>query len=253
MAVRCLVAGFNYPNTGMDLPDCVLDAEQKRDLFETVLPDAQVVFQTDRTRTQYLNDLTEFAESIGVEDTGIWYDSGHGSRVRSNTEPDGWDECLVCMPEPGEPWPPGYYIRDDKVAAILTKARGPVFAMIDRCYSGTVTREMYARGLYFGAIRLPRFYPLDEPRYEEDTTTDGRMTRLGPGVLLHAACREGQLAYSTGRGGAFSLAWNKLWRPGKTWRDMQQAIVPTVLPTNEYPQHPVLYGNRRMRGWVALV
>jgi hypothetical protein len=238
----------------MDLPDCILDAEQKRDLLLAHKPAIinawggtfDPIYQTDRSDIEYEADLNEVAQSVGVDDWGLIYDSGHGSRKRGATEEDGWNECIITMPKPGSP---GIQIIDDKINAILSQAQGPIFYMSDRCYSGGFSRGMFALDVAMGVQKRPRFYPIDIPEYGEKVTFDTGIG--GSWGLMVSGCMEGELSYSTGRGGAWSLRWNEQWHPGMTWRQVQRAIVPALLPTAEFPQNPKLIGSVALKNRVA--
>lgn len=242
--VSCLTVGFGYPNTGMDLPDTVLDSEQKRDLFRSVLPpEVEVVWQRDRGKSEYRNDLLSCVEVPQAHDeVALIYDSGHGTRVRGGDEEDGWNEAIVTMPKPGEA---GIQIIDDELARIFARCRGQVVYLSDRCFSGGFSRAAFARDLFFGNTRLPRFYPTDVPEPGEKVWFASKLSGTAWGLLASASA-EGEVSYSTGQGGAWSLAWNAAFARDLSLREINRALK-AKFDTASYPQHPKLVGKLALK------
>jgi len=195
--------------------------------------------------------------------------SGHGSFVpdQNGDEPDGTDECLC--PYDIEARGP---ITDDELFDLYRNhARNVKVVMIsDSCHSGTVAR--------FAPITTPPTIPGGQaPQRKvrflppEVYLAKAALARLGArrafrassppgryGALLLAGCQDTEYSYDAyfqGRpNGAFSFvalrALAKL--PAQaTYLDWYKAIR-KVLPSQQYPQSPNLYGSSSMKGWKAL-
>jgi len=266
-----LCIGINdYPGTGSDLAGCVNDANDwskglKARGFDTkVLVDKQATGQGIRA---VIKDAVASATSVG--DQVIVQYSGHGSYVDDleGDEPDGTDECL-CPYDIGTKGE----LTDDELAELYGARRyGVRLVMLsDSCHSGTVAR--------FARISTPptvkgkkapqrrvRFLPpatflsarrvahLGQRRATRASSPPGR----GTGLLM-SACQDVEYSYDAwfnGRAnGAFSFVALKALKSLKknaTYRAWHTAIR-EVLPSQQYPQQPNLFGTRTMKAWPAL-
>jgi hypothetical protein len=202
-------------------------------------------------------------------DSAVITYSGHGSFVpdTDGDEPDGTAECL-CPYDVGSQGP----ITDDELFDLYSaRPAGVKLLMIsDSCHSGTVAR--------FAPITTPptiagghapqrkvRFLPPAAYLSQREVAKLGlrRAFRKSspPGryaALLMAGCQDTEYSYDAyfkGRpNGAFSFvalrALPKL--PAKaTYKDWFAAIR-KVLPSQQYPQSPNLYGSSSMKGWKVL-
>jgi metacaspase-1 len=270
MAKRALCIGINdYPGTGSDLAGCVNDANdwaealRKRDFEVQMLLDKQA---TGKAMRQGITALIGGAKA--GENVVITY-SGHGSFVpdKDGDEPDGTDECLC----PYDIRSKGPITDDELFDLCCDHERNVKIAMIsDSCHSGTVAK--------FAPITTPptlegvgapqrkvRFLPPGAYLSTADAAKLGarRAFRKSspPGryaALLLAGCQDTEYSYDAyfqGRpNGAFSFvalrALAKL--PAKaSYLDWYKAIR-KVLPSQQYPQSPNLYGSSSMKGWKAL-
>jgi hypothetical protein len=113
-------------------------------------------------------------------------------------------------------------------------------------------RAAAVRDRFYGnATALPRYWPTADSA-SPFVPTAGRIVDVRSRRGLFAACQEHELAYSTGRGGAFSLAFEACWKPGMTWRELRQAITPAYVPTGQFPQTPRFDGGGDRDGLVLV-
>jgi hypothetical protein len=260
MKRRALCIGINdYPGTDSDLAGCVNDANDWAAAF------------TDRGFTG--NVIRKAIESLvtGARkgDSIVVQFSGHGSFVpdEDGDEPDGTDECL-CPYDLKEEGP----ITDDELFDLFSaRPQGARVLMIsDSCHSGTVAR--------FAPITTPpttkdrnppqrkvRFLPPAAFLSRSDATKLGTGRARRPssppgryGALLMAGCQDTEYSYDAsfeGRAnGAFTfVALRSLasLAAEATYGDWYKAIR-RVLPSQQYPQTPNLYGSKSMRRWTVL-
>lgn len=270
MSRLALCIGINdYPGTEMDLAGCLNDAGDWAKAFRgrgftvSALLDARATGRAVRGAIRDLLDKARDGDTVAIQ-----Y-SGHGSFVpdEDGDEPDGTDECL-CPHDVMAEGP----ITDDELFTLFS-AREPgvkVLFISDSCHSGTVAR--------FAPILTPpttraRRAPQRKVRFLPPEVYLGRsaLVRLGsrralkpsspPGryaSLLLSACQDTEYSYdawfNSRPNGAFTYvaleALKKL--PAEaTYRDWHRAIR-AVLPSQQYPQTPNLYGSKEMKGWIAL-
>jgi hypothetical protein len=267
---RALCIGINdYPGTGSDLAGCVNDANDwaaaftDRGFAVKKLIDRRATGNAIRKAIESLVTGARNGDSIVVQ-----Y-SGHGSFVpdEDGDEPDGTDECL-CPYDLKDEGP----ITDDELFDLFSaRPQGARVLMIsDSCHSGTVAR--------FAPITTPpttkdrnppqrkvRFLPpaaflsrsdaakLGTGRARRPSSPPGRY-----GALLLAGCQDTEYSYDAyfeGRAnGAFTfVALRSLasLTAEATYGDWYKAIR-RVLPSQQYPQTPNLYGSKSMRSWTVL-
>lgn len=192
--------------------------------------------------------------------------SGHGTFVpdQDGDEADGSDEA-ICPHDVVAGGP----ITDDELFELYSvRSYGSRLIVIsDSCHSGTVTR--------FAPIRTPptargkrpprrtvRFMP---PATFLSARAASRLPRLHKGsppgryaALLLAGCQDWEYSYDAwfrGRpNGAFSyvaLRALEALPAGETYAAWQR-LIRSVLPSQQYPQTPNLYGTKHRRSWPAL-
>ena len=270
MAKYALCIGINdYPGTESDLAGCVNDADDwsaelaRRGFCVTGLIDRQATGKAMRSAIRKIVSGADTGDLIVVQ-----Y-SGHGSFIpdEDGDEPDGTDECL-CPYDVRSRGP----ITDDELFDLYSARKtGVKLVMIsDSCNSGTVSR--------FAPITTPpaapgvkarhttvRFLPPAAFLTKRETARFGirRAVRRSspPGrnaSLLLAGCQETEYSYDAyfqGRpNGAFTfVALQTLAKLPKsaTYADWYKAIR-KVLPSQEYPQTPNLYGSKSMKKWKVL-
>lgn len=270
MAKYALCIGINnYPGTGSDLAGCVNDANDwskalaARGFAVKRLIDRAATGKAMREAIARTIGLTRRGDCVAIQ-----Y-SGHGSFVpdADGDEPDGTDECL-CPWDIDRKGP----ITDDELfdlySACADGAR--LFVLSDSCHSGTVAR--------FAPIRTPptiagRKAPQRKVRFLPPAAFLSRreMSELGmrrrmrsaspPGRyagLLMSGCQDTEYSYDAyfqGRpNGAFTfVALRALANLPKnaTYQAWFKAIK-SILPSQQYPQSPNLYGSSSMKRWKAL-
>jgi hypothetical protein len=271
MAKRALCIGINdYPGTGSDLAGCVNDANdwaaalKVRGFSVRRLNDKKA---TGRAIREAIGGLLGRAKS---GDLVVVQYSGHGSYVpdEDGDEPDGTDECLC----PYDIRSKGPITDDDLFDLYSARPQGVRVLMIaDSCHSGTVAR--------FAPIKTPptikgRHAPQGKVRFLPPAVFLSRsdVAKLGvrrairpsspPGryaALLIAGCQDTEYSYDAtfeGRpNGAFSFVALRCLASlsaRATYRDWFAAIR-KVLPSQQYPQTPNLYGSSSMKKWRVLV
>jgi len=262
-----LCIGINdYPGTSSDLAGCVNDARDwaaalaGRGFAVSTLLDRKATGAAIRTSIRGLLSRARKGDTVLIQF------SGHGSFVpdEDGDEPDGTDECLCPYDVVGK----GPITDDELYELYSDRLPGVKVVMIaDSCHSGTVAR--------FAPITTPpatteahpprrtvRFLPpgnflskraadrLGTNRRVRSTSAPGRN-----GALLLAGCQDTEYSYDAyfqGRpNGAFTfVALRALEGLAKTatYRDWYKAIR-AVLPSQQYPQTPNLYGSSSMKAW----
>lgn len=270
MAKHALCIGINdYPGTGSDLAGCVNDARDwsaalaDRGFQVARLLDRQATGKAMRQAIEAVIDKAKPGDSVVIQ-----Y-SGHGSYVPDDDgdEPDGTDECLC----PYDIMSKGPLV-DDELFELYSSCKPGVKLIVisDSCHSGTVAR--------FAPIQTPpsaagRHPPQRKVRFLPPAAYLGRreLAKLGmlrarrsaspPGryaALLMAGCQDTEYSYDAyfrGRpNGAFSYvalqALKKL--PARASYSAWYKAVRKVLPSQQYPQSPNLYGSSSMKRWKAL-
>jgi len=267
MKKRALCIGINdYPGTGSDLAGCVNDANDwaavlsKRGFSVDKILDKQAT--GDAIRREIKAMITEAKRG----DLVVVQYSGHGSFVpdEDGDEPDGTDECL-CPYDITSKGP----ITDDEMFDLFSAHQQgvKVFMISDSCHSGTVTK--------FAPIMTPptirgkdapqrkvRFLPpavfLSKREFAKLGVRRAFRASGPPGryaALLMAGCQDTEYSYDAyfeGKAnGAFSfVALHALesLKPKATYQDWFKEIR-KILPSQQYPQTPNLYGSTSMKRW----
>lgn len=264
-----LCIGINdYPGTGNDLAGCVNDAQDWGAEFTRRGFTVSTLLDRKATGKGMREAIAQIIGRGKSGDTLIIQYSGHGSFVpdEDGDEADGTDECL-CPWDISSKGP----ITDDELSEILgRRAPGVRLVMIsDSCHSGTVAR--------FAPITTPATMkgaraPARKVRFLPPATylSARQITRLGPrsmrpasppgrhnGLLL-AGCQDTEYSYDAwfeGRAnGAFTfvaLRELKHLPANATYQDWFNAIR-KVLPSQQYPQKPNLFGTAAMKKWKVL-
>jgi uncharacterized caspase-like protein len=145
---RALIVGVGrYRMPGANLPGIDKDVEMMREVARLLgFKDAQIKIVMDEEATlagiQRAFD-SWLVQGVGAGDRALFYFSGHGSRMADHDgdEPDRLDEIMI--PHDFEPTSgdPRNALVDDMFGQWLTRIRSRrVYAFIDACHSGTVTR-----------------------------------------------------------------------------------------------------------------
>lgn len=270
MKKLALCIGINdYPGTDSDLAGCVNDAKDWGSTFASRGFDVQYLLDQAATGAGMRKSIKGILGAAAPGDIVVIQYSGHGSFVpdTDGDEPDGTDECL-CPYDIVKNGP----IVDDELS-VLYAQRAPDVKLIvfsDSCHSGTVARfapittPPTAKGKHPPARKV-RFLPPGnflKPKEIQGLGLRFRRAASPPGrqeALLMAGCQDTEYSYDAffeGRpNGAFTfVALRELARLPKTatYQDWYDKIR-KVLPSQQYPQMPNLYGTSTMKKWKVLV
>jgi hypothetical protein len=271
MAKYALCIGINdYPGTDSDLAGCVNDANDWADALTNRGFTVTKLLDRKATGDAIRKAVKAIVSGAKRGDTVVVQYSGHGSYVpdADGDEPDGTDECLC----PHDIMTNGPITDDELFDLFNAKKLGVKLIMIsDSCHSGTVTR--FARIVTPPTIkggnapqRKVRFMPPSVFLSARSAATLGvrRAFRASspPGryaSLLISGCQDTEYSYDAyfeGRpNGAFSfvaLDCLKSLPANATYQQWHKAIR-NVLPSQQYPQAPNLYGSTSMKRWKVFV
>jgi hypothetical protein len=270
MAKYGLVIGINdYPGTSSDLSGCVNDANDWKSLLEKKGFEVARLLDKEATGKAIREGIRSVIKPARSGDLVVIQYSGHGSFVpdKNGDEPDGVDECLC----PHDLMTKGVITDDELFELYDAKAKGVKLLVIsDSCHSGTVARlaPILTPPAMKGKVspqRKVRFLPPSVFLSKREVTAIGSGLRhratSAPGryaALLMAGCQDAEYSYDAwfeGRpNGAFSFvalrALAKL-TPKATYSDWFKAIR-TMLPSQQYPQSPNLFGSTTMKKWKVL-
>lgn len=266
-AKYALCIGINdYPGTDSDLAGCVNDTNDWASALSKHGFNVKKLFDREATGEQVRKAIMFVVGEAKKGDLVVIQYSGHGSFVPDidGDEPDGTDECLC----PYDIMTKGPITDDELFELYSARQNGVKVLMVsDSCHSGTVAR--------FAPITTPptiksknapqrkiRFLPpaVFLPEREVGKLGVRRAFRSSspPGRyagLLMAGCQDTEYsydAYFNGRpNGAFTfVALNSLrsLSPQATYWDWFKSIR-KVLPSQQYPQSPNLYGSKSMKRW----
>ena len=196
---RAMIIGLNYTGQPYALPDCEMDAQAMREMLESNGVDCQV--STGQCSAEWLiaHLTTVEATRQKKSDTLYLYFSGHGTQIYSGTDPfeaDRYDEA-ICLYKKGV----GIQVlKDHDLRAALDKIPGTKIVILDSCFSGGMAREVRKPG------KARKFVQYDAGSMEVyKSETPKTITPKSP-LYYMFACAEQEVSYSTGIGGAFTLA-----------------------------------------------
>lgn len=262
-----LCIGINdYPGTGSDLSGCVNDANDWSKILTQKGFTVTKLLDKNATRKNILDAMKVLIEQAVKGDSVIFQYSGHGTYIpdKDGEESDGTDECLC----PYDLYTKGP-ITDDELNDLFTSKKNGVKLVLfsDSCHSGTVTRfsEITTPPTTSGKnapVRKVKFLPPANFLSKKDLSKLGttRMFRRSSppgryGSLLMSGSQDVEYSYDAWfqnrPNGAFTfvaLETLKHLKPTATYQDWYKAIR-KVLPSQQYPQSPNLYGSRAMKRW----
>jgi hypothetical protein len=237
MAIHALHIGNNYRGTDYSLPDCELDARMMAADFGTLSLSHELQVGRQASRDGILRAGRAIKSRLAPGDCWVITNSGHGTREKKSGR---WVEAIVC--DGGE------LIYDFEFFNLIHDElpagdKGVVvFAISDSCFSGGLEREWSER--IRRTIHIDRCKPHDAipPRKRQSTSP----LAADP---YFSACATKEESYSTGKGGAMTLAVHKTMKEQKglkSFAEMFQRIGGRphgLLPTDEWPQHPQCEGS----------
>lgn len=230
MAIKALYVATNFTDTINELPDCELDARNWKKLLSPWCASSTLVLGKKATRKGILDAGKKWLASLEPGDLGILLFSQHGTREMIDGQ---WHEAIVCDDM--------QLIYDFESAGLLAHRKRGTFVVVlsDTCHSGGMPR---------GNPRIARTIPLSRCKRHKATPPE-RMRAL-PDVIYYGGCDDEEYSYSTGTGGAMSLAMQGvIFEKGREtsfgWLYKRVAGPKGLLPTDEYPQTPQVTASAR--------
>lgn len=235
--------GNNYPGSNVELSGCVNDAKDWGALL--TLAGYEVLSLIECDKATAVGALTDLVAKTGWGDRAVFTYSGHGTWVpdRNGDEPDGRDEA-ICMTD----FMQGGLLLDDEIHRIfsgLKRGAGALY-LSDSCFSGSVNR-------FAGhAVGRPRFVsPAVFTQLNEDQARGMEVKAATVPELatsLISGCTDREFSYDAWfevngnerPNGAFTRAAIDTYSPGQSLNTWFKRIRPGKLPSEDYPQSPVL-------------
>lgn len=265
-----LCIGINdYPGTDSDLAGCVNDVHDWGKALETRGFTVTKLLDAAATGRAIRDGIAQVIGQASSGDLVVIQYSGHGSFVpdEDGDEPDGTDECFC----PHDLQTNGPLTDDELSELFAARASGvKVVLFSDSCHSGTVARfapitTPPTTKSKTAPVRKVRFLPPATFLSSRDASKLGVRSRRPaspPGrhqVLLLSGCQDTEYSYDAffaGRpNGAFTFVALKALAElpsSAKYKDWYRAIR-QVLPSQQYPQSPNLYGTSTMKNWKVLV
>ena len=216
--IQLLAGATDYPGYDYGLPDCELDCSRVKEAFK---PFAKVKTLTAKRPTYdaLRAAVQSFARNLKPSDFGLLYWSGHGTVDSINGRRV---EAIVCYG--GEL----YYDFEMRADLNLRPDGAMIAALVDACHSGGLPRGHKGRVRKLpiaDCVRRSVSLPARSP--------------AKPNAIF-SACKATELAYSTGDGGAMTLAFLKAFkqRKDKTTLPALFKAIQKELPSDEWPQTP---------------
>lgn len=249
MSKTALCVGINsYP--GATLQGCVNDADDWGKLLTGRGYDVHRMVDGDATMKNIRDELKLMVGSLRYRDRFVFQYSGHGTYAtdKNGDEPDQQDEAIC----PVDCFSVGMFY-DDEIGAILqSRAFGArILQISDSCFSGSVSRFAGVRPNPMGKIKfLP---PHTMPYRPKQSTPRGLTLRSN---LLMSGCTDEEYSYDAWFGsrpnGAFTrAAIDMLMHSPGSYRSWHTQIM-SRLPSEAYPQTPVLEGSYYKKSWAPL-
>jgi len=269
MTKTALCIGINdYPGTASDLRGCVNDVDDWSRELKSRGFTVEKLTNSKAKRAEMRSRIAALVKGADYGDCVVIVYSGHGSFVEDldGDEPDGTDECLC----PYDTATKGVITDDDLYELYSARERGVRLIMIsDSCHSGTVAKfnpivtppTLRGRGAPERKVRfLPPGAFLSKRKVSALGSRGPSHTSSPPGrhaALLLSGCQDSEFSYDAyfeGRpNGAFSFvalkALKKLPKHA-SYRDWYEQIR-KMLPSQQYPQTPNLYGGSWMKKWAV--
>ena len=197
---RAIIIGLNYTGEPYALPDCERDADMMAAMLES--RGVETFVQKGECSANWLIQHLLHVEATRqtIADTLYIYFSGHGAQYRNLNERDATGEAICLYKNQVL-----ILLKDNDLVAALDRVPGTKIVIFDSCFSGGMNRETVEpqEGMQ---KKYLAFDPETMVMYESIAKRD--VLRYTPQYFLFA-CAEEQVSYSTGNGGAFTLALNR--------------------------------------------
>lgn len=231
MAIHGLFIGNDYKGTDYELPDCELDARNVCAAFKPYCQSTVLLTGAKATRDGIHNAGRRIKAELKDDDGWLISNSSHGTvewKGRKRVE------AIVCHG--------GDLIYDFEMDELLDDERpknSRVIVFSDSCFSGGMER----------AFRTHIRRTIGDEHCRSHKATPPAVKRPLPGVIYFSASRDNEESFSTGKGGAMTLAVLKAFyerRSNATFADLFKRIAGRggLLPTDDYPQHPQCFGSQ---------
>lgn len=225
---RAIVIGINYTGEPYALPDCEQDADTMAAILEKQGVET-FVQKGECSPSWLLSHLTVTAAARQTtKDTLYIYFSGHGTQFPDPTEENGIGEALCLYSKKGGI----ILLKDNDLKAALDRIPGIKIVILDSCFSGGMNRETF-QPTSFERKKYLAFDPETMIMFESIAKRD--VFRFAPQYYLFA-CGEEQVSYSTGNGGAFTLALKRCAQLG--YRTLSKILKWTKPVLTTYGQTP---------------
>ena len=214
---RALFVGVGAYQNGINpLPGIDMDVENMKVVARKLgFTDAQMKTLMDKDATHdaiHKSIVAWLTDGVSAKDRVFFYYSGHGTRVRDQDgdEADGFDEAIVPVDtRRGENGPENLMLDDELGPLLAAIPAGRVYAFIDACHSGTLTRSM-GGDLVGKFVKLDDGFADDDPRVgkalEDGAVADGEVSKsTSTHLVMVTAANEKQQAQATRGGSLFTL------------------------------------------------
>ncbi|MGD9632171.1 MAG: caspase family protein [Pirellulales bacterium] len=243
MNIHLLTFGINYVGTPYELRGCIPDSKR---VIKRLKPYCKTATMRTEHQCEDADEMLEEARKVrhrlDRDDLMVIHDSSHGTWKKTSdpSEPSGGNQGIVAR-NMSVLW-------DDIMAAeCADRAEGSfIFAIIDACHPGSIQR---------GGLLRPRCIPYSRCKQRRDTPTGLQMRALDNCWGFHGAgdgptdyCYDAEFkGKPAGAMTYFTLKALDEIKRGATYRDWFRYVGGRngKLPSDEYPQSPVLVGSDR--------
>lgn len=225
---RAIIIGLNYIGQPYALPDCEQDADMMAAMLEKQGVETTVI-KGECSPSWFMSHLLHVATTKqGPKDTLYIYFSGHGTQHPDKTEKNGIGEAL-CFYEKRRGIT---LLKDNDLVAALDRIPGTKIVILDSCFSGGMDKDSVApiEGMKRKSLQ---YDPETMPFHGAEIARD--VLRRTPQYYLFA-CSEEQVSYSTGNGGAFTIALKQCDRLG--YRTLSKIVKAARAACYSYGQTP---------------
>ena len=225
---KAICFGTNYVGTPNELSWCVKDAQDWTTFLKNRGFVVKTILEEQVNRVSFLDGLRKLVTESVMGDVLVCTESGHGTRKYTQAEEDFYDEALYFTDG---------LVLDDDVREILDLLPDNVelFLFFDSCHSGGMMR---IRGVDKIRYIQPDFVI---PRAKKRKS----LTPELPGKEIYiSGCLSDEYSYDAGalRNGAATYYALHSYNTNDTYQKWYDKIR-TFLPSDNYPQTPVLSAN----------
>ncbi|ODB65174.1 caspase family protein [Paenibacillus polymyxa] len=254
MKKLALIVGINYPDTEFNLRGCINDAEgmlSKLLEFGFTTTDIQILIDKVATKKNILDGVDRLTQNLEKGDIGVFYYAGHGTQTADLPpidEPDMLDEALVpydaikAVKDGEDEIEPANLLRDDEINERISLLNQDVHFVVifDSCHSYTATHEISTK---VRSIPLPEFAKKIKSMISEIPKSDrGLHPTVKMNHYLLAGCKSEQSSFDDGEHGYFTAELLKEMKPGRTYKELHDIIVPRIIERSNSSQEPQFEG-----------